>query len=79
MRAFFRMFNAGATGLEYDSSSTYARADNHGAAVPALGLQGGEIVTIPFFAEPRVDTITKSMADQTDPTNVKTLAATGWH
>ena len=38
-----------------------------------LGVQGDEIVTIPFFASPRVNAAAVSMSTQTDPHNRRTI------
>ena len=40
--------------------------------VPVLGLQGDEIVTIPFFAAPRGDA-SKALSGQSDPKNTHTI------
>ncbi len=74
VRVFFRLFQTAATGTNYDIASTYRRGGQPGVTIPLLGVQGGELVTIPCFAEPRVDTSTVPMNMQTDPANVQTIA-----
>jgi hypothetical protein len=53
VRVFFRLFQTAATGTEYNSATTYRVGGGHGVKIPLLGIQGGELVTIPFFAEAR--------------------------
>lgn len=75
---FFRMFTTAATGLDFRSGSTYrTRTNSVGDPIPVLGVRGGEVVTIPFFAESRVNTAVVAMDTQEDPTNQRTIAATG--
>jgi hypothetical protein len=71
-RVFFRMFGTAATGLEYNPT-TYARQGDGAAAAPLLGLAGGEIASIPFFAEGRA----ADMRGQGDTTNRRTIAGAG--
>jgi hypothetical protein len=53
VRVFFRIWQAQQTNAEYNSTS-YARATNgEGQPIPVLGVQGDEIITIPFFAQAR--------------------------
>ena len=78
VRLFFRMFTTVATGMDFRVGSTYRRIDNTSAEpIPILGLRGGELVTIPFFAESRVNTALDSMNEQRDLTNRKTIDAVG--
>jgi phage replication-related protein YjqB (UPF0714/DUF867 family) len=78
VRVFFRLFKTAATGFDYDPNASYRTASTN---IPLLGwrptTQGNEIVTIPCFAERRVDTKTTSMDTQTDPANNKTLSSSG--
>ena len=68
VRAFFRTWQAQQTNAAY-SSTAYARATNgEGQPIPVLGVQGDEIITIPFFATPRVAT-TAQLHTQTDDFN----------
>lgn len=75
VRAFFRLFTVTATNLDFDPATTYRRAAPATGVVPLLGIRGTEVVTIPFFATPRVDTTAVSMATQEDNANRKTLPA----
>ncbi len=82
VRVFFRMFNAMNSDMSYDTRTgsavqNYRRSSNGSA--PLLGINtffsgaGSQIVSIPFFADPRVDTSTASMATQIDPWNTRTI------
>lgn len=77
VKVFFRTFSPVGTALEYHPSTSYRRAGTGPATIPLLGLQGGEISSIPYFAEPRVDTGAVSMTTQTDSLNRRTLAPAG--
>jgi hypothetical protein len=77
VKVFFRTFSPVGTALEYMPSTSYRRAGSGAAAIPLLGLLGGEIASIPYFAEPRVDTAAVSMTTQTDPLNRRTLNPAG--
>lgn len=57
VKCFLRMFNVAATGLEYDPTTTYRRTPLGPDTVPLLGVAGGEVASIPFFASPRVETV----------------------
>ena len=57
VKCFFRMFNVQATGLEFDPNTTYRRTAPGPNTTPLLGLAGGEITSIPFFASDRVQTV----------------------
>ncbi len=56
VRAFFRLFNTVGTALEYNTGTTY-RVSPGPDRVPLLGIAGGEVVSIPFFASERVETV----------------------
>ncbi len=72
VRLFFRMWPAQQTNATYDTATAYrSHADGSGHKVPLLGIEGDEIITIPFFAERRVDTTSVSMTTQTDASNVR--------
>jgi Galactose oxidase-like, Early set domain len=76
VRVFFRLWTTGWTALEYDTSKesgSYPRDGDGAAAAPRLGLLGGEVNTIPCFAEPREE----RMTDQKDLTNLKTIGGVG--
>jgi hypothetical protein len=75
VRVFFRMFTVAATGTEYRPLETYRRFESGGNAIALLGLQAGDIVTLPFFAEKR-ETV-KDLTTQTDPKNIRTLSPAG--
>lgn len=72
VKVFFRLFTTAATGFVYDGA-TYPRQGNGASAAPLLGLAGGEIVSLPFFADARQ----ADLRTQPDATNVKTLAGDG--
>jgi hypothetical protein len=76
VRVFFRLWTTGWTALSYSTSEqtgSYPRSGNGAAARPLLGLYGGEINTIPCFAEAREARLT----DQEDPYNIKELKGAG--
>lgn len=82
VRVFFRLFMTATPDTTYQLDTyrkelrrlpdgTVAPGD---IPVPMLGLRGGELVTVPFFAAPRVNTSLQSLAVQNDdPLNRKTL------
>lgn len=72
VRLIFRLFTTITPGLEY-RPEIYPLDGSGPQAKPLLGLAGGEVVTIPFFAELRKP----SLADQTDDSNVFTLEGAG--
>ena len=77
VRVFFRMFTTAATGMAYSSGSTYRRGLNtQGDPVPLLGMRGGELVTIPYFATARVDTSINALTAQEDDVNRRTIGPT---
>ena len=69
VRVFFRMWPAQQTNATYDTSTLYRSAVSGSTKIPLLGVVGDEIMTIPFFASPRVPTSAK-LSTQTDPNNV---------
>jgi L-lysine epsilon oxidase C-terminal domain len=73
VRVFFRLFQTAATGTEYNSATTYRVGGGHGVKIPLLGIQGGELVTIPFFAEAR-KAANINLNNQTDTNNVQNIA-----
>ena len=86
VRVFFRTFNTMVSDLSYTNSTTaymqnYRRTPT--GTTPLLGLNsffsgaGNQIVSIPYFAERRIDTATQSMASQPDGSNKQTLAHAG--
>jgi len=84
VRAFFRTFNTMVSDLSY-TSNTGAQLQNYrrtgDGRIPLLGINrffsggGNQIVSIPYFAERRVDSGSQSMTAQHDDTNKRTLAA----
>jgi Galactose oxidase-like, Early set domain len=82
VRVLFRIFNAAATSLEWTSSTTYRREVKGPAGRDTVGLLGmtggvtGEIVSIPFFASPRVSP-SQSMKGQSDDPNKRNLPGQG--
>jgi hypothetical protein len=77
VRVFFRLFSVAATGTDYDLNATYRRGGQPGTVIPLLGVQGGELVTIPCFAAPRIDSSTQDLNFQPDPLNVQTITHAG--
>src|SRR5262249_36214922 len=81
VQVFFRAFSTMVSALDYDhtsgASGNYRRAGTAANSIPLLGIQNGEIASIPFFAAPRVDTSAASMSTQTDASNVRTLTGGG--
>lgn len=76
VRVFFRTCPALSVSVDYNLNTTYKRSpvpNPNGQAIPVLGVQSGNLVTIPYFANDRVDTTVHSMDDQTDPANVQTV------
>jgi hypothetical protein len=73
VRVFFRLFPASSTSLEYNQTTTYRRATQGAVVRPLLGIISGEAVTIPCFAEARINSSVKSMTTQTDAANVQTI------
>jgi hypothetical protein len=71
VRVFFRLFPVATTSLEFNLATTYRRSTS--SPIPLLGVAGGNIVSIPCFATPRVDSSTSSLATQTDLPNVATI------
>ncbi|MFY9972135.1 MAG: hypothetical protein WAK41_22280 [Roseiarcus sp.] len=69
---FFRMFAAQQVATTYDPTTTYKSYTSGSTVVPVLGLQGDEIVTIPFFAAPRVNA-SQALSGQPDPKNTHTI------
>jgi hypothetical protein len=71
VRVFFRMFQASTTAMDFQPTTTFATGGLGGSKVPLLGVVNGEVVTIPFFAAPRVDPSNPAgLNAQTDPDNV---------
>ena len=60
VRCFFRIFSAALTGLDFDPKGTYNRTTAGPSTVPLLGRLGAKVVSVPFFASERVETVTGS-------------------
>jgi hypothetical protein len=73
VRVFFRLFPAMTTSTDYQPATTYRTGGQPGTKIPLLGLVGGEVTTIPFFAERR-NAATTDLNLQQDPKNIDTLA-----
>jgi hypothetical protein len=72
VRLFFRMWAAQQTNATYNTTTLYRSATNpDGELIPLFGVEGDEILTIPFFAEKRIDATTLAMSQQTDEPNVR--------
>jgi murein tripeptide amidase MpaA len=71
VRVFFRLFQAASTTTAYEPSTTYPTGGEGSVKIPLLGVQNGEVVTIPFFAAARVNPNNpQGLNAQTDPDNV---------
>ncbi len=76
VRVFFRLFQTAATGTNYDPNTSYRQGAHPGTKIPVLGVQGGELVTIPCFAQKRVNVLdpSASLNSQNDTFNVQTIS-----
>lgn len=75
-RLFFRMMQAQSTNTTYNQNTGYRRFSDGavgGRRIALPGVRGGEYVSFPCFAAPRVDTSAVSMTTQTDMPNVRTI------
>jgi hypothetical protein len=78
VRAFFRLIPALSVSVAFEPTTTYRRWTAGPQAIPLYGLDTtGEIISIPCFAEPRVNAAAVSVEAQTDPANIQTIPATG--
>ncbi len=79
VRVFFRLFTCQTTTAAYDQSTSYRRwpINPAGQAIPLAGIRGNEYVTMPFFAEGRIDSTAVNMNQQTDPANIQSFTPTG--
>jgi hypothetical protein len=78
VRAFFRLIPALSVSTAFEPTTTYRRATAGPEVIPLYGLDStGDVVSIPCFAEPRVNAANVSVAAQSDSTNVQTIAAIG--
>ena len=79
VRMFFRMFQAQSTSTAFDPMTSYRRwpSNPNGQPISLPGIRSNEYVTIPFFANGRVDSTSVSLTQQTDSPNVKNIIAAG--
>jgi subtilase family serine protease len=82
VRLFFRLFISTSPDTDFNTATTFRSvqetdANGNGIAgslIPLLGFPTSDMPsTIPFFAEPRINTSSQPMSQQTDPANVQTL------
>lgn len=82
VRVLFRLFNTVGTALEWTTGTTYRREVKGPAGRDTVALMGmtggnkGEIISIPFFAAPRV-TPQQKMPDQVDDLNKREMPGQG--
>lgn len=79
VRVFFRLFQAQTTSAAFNQATTYRRwpTNTDGQPIALPGIQGNDYVTIPCFANGRVNAHSTSMTSQTDPANVQSFGAGG--
>jgi hypothetical protein len=79
VRVFFRLFQAQTTSTTFDPSTTYRRTSTNpsGQPISLPGILGPEYVTIPFFAETRIDSTLIGMDQQTDDANRQDIPPMG--
>src|SRR6185369_3607117 len=86
VRVFFRTFNTMVSDLSYTTNPSadvqnYKRSAD--GKVPLLGTNaffsgaGNQIVSIPYFAERRINSASQHMSNQTDDSNKQTLVHAG--
>jgi len=80
VRAFFRSFRYAAPSLLFDTTKGYRfHDDGAGKKIPVLGFEsetnGASLLSVPFFASPRIDPAAASLESQTDPNNVHDFSA----
>lgn len=78
VRVFFRLFPVSTTSTSFDTSTNYrsgtiagSGTTQDGQKIPLLGINNGELVTIPCFAEPRRTGV--DLHTQIDPANVQKI------
>ncbi|KIP18984.1 zinc carboxypeptidase family protein [Burkholderia sp. MSHR3999] len=81
VRVFFRLRQTQVTyaGFDYPPGGQYRRASSNpdGQPIALAGIQGNEYVTVPCFANGRIDSTTSSMDQQTDGHNIQSFTAIG--
>jgi Domain of unknown function (DUF1929) len=75
VKVFFRLFNTAGTAMNYNPATTYRRAGTGVNTISLIGKEGGAISSLPFFAAPRINYSTASMATQTDNINKQPIKA----
>lgn len=73
VRVFFRLFPVATTSLVYNQTTAYRRHTSGGTIIPLLGIDNNDLISIPCFASPRINSATNSMTTQTDAPNVQTI------
>jgi len=82
VRTFFRLFISSSPDTTFNTSTTFRsgiQTDSSGNSIPGTLIPLlGDITsdmpsTIPFFAEPRIDTTAFPLTHQSDPSNVQTI------
>ncbi|MER7046152.1 M35 family metallo-endopeptidase [Streptomyces jumonjinensis] len=74
VRTFFRLFPASTTSLDYNQDTTYRRFTEGDKVIPLLGLSpADDVLSIPCFASPRIDSSVQPITDQTDGLNVRVI------
>lgn len=82
VRTFFRLFISSSPDTTYDPNTTYRSSEETdaggssiaGTLIPLIGFPSTDMTaTLPFFAEPRVDSTAVPTTNQTDPANVQTI------
>ncbi len=86
VRVFFRTFNTMVSDLSY-TTNQFANVQNYrrsgAGTIPLLGTNaffsgaGNQIVSIPYFAQARINSASQSMTTQVDNTNKRTLVHAG--
>lgn len=78
VRAFFRLIPALSVSTSFDSTTTYRRWTDGTEVIPLYGLDSsGDVISIPCFADTRVDASSASVETQTDSANIQTIPANG--
>lgn len=73
VRVFFRLFITQETALQYNKDTTYYTFISGNKAVPLLGSQDGNVVSIPFYATKRVTPDKSMIAQEEDEPNKKPI------
>jgi hypothetical protein len=74
VRAFFRLIPVSSASTSFDAATTNRRWTDGTQVIPLYGLDStGDVISIPCFAEPRVNAASVSVETQRDSTNVQTI------